>query len=204
MDALGLIDWILTTALVVASWQLYQVMQPTPTANPKNARASAGPSEPVKATVGPASLEEILQRIRQTGSFRDLDSFIEGAKAAYEAVVTAFAAGDVAPIASWLDPAVLKALEEAIADRVARGETLTTTFIGFLSAEPVDAGIDGGSAWVDMRFAAQMVSVTTDREGNVVAGHPRRVDEVTEVWTFSRETRSADPNWTLVATRKDE
>jgi predicted lipid-binding transport protein (Tim44 family) len=35
----------------------------------------------------------------------------------------------------------------------------------------------------------------------VVAGDPESTVEVTDFWTFGRDTRSRDPNWILVGTR---
>jgi predicted lipid-binding transport protein (Tim44 family) len=31
-------------------------------------------------------------------------------------------------------------------------------------------------------------------------GDPDKVADVTDIWTFSRDTRSQDPNWQLIAT----
>ena len=125
MYTISLIDWIMTTALIAASWQLYQVMQPrTPTADADRSHAPSASAEPIKTIVDSKPLDEMLQQIGRTGSFRSLDDFMQGAKLAYEAVVTAFAAGEIAPIAGWLGPAVRKALDDAVAERVARQETL--------------------------------------------------------------------------------
>ncbi|MBI2977938.1 MAG: TIM44-like domain-containing protein, partial [Rhodospirillales bacterium] len=35
---------------------------------------------------------------------------------------------------------------------------------------------------------------------DVVDGNPNAVIEVTDFWTFARDSKSRDPNWTLVAT----
>ncbi|MDP6773755.1 MAG: TIM44-like domain-containing protein [Rhodospirillales bacterium] len=35
----------------------------------------------------------------------------------------------------------------------------------------------------------------------MVEGDPNAIVEVTDFWTFSRDPKSRDPNWTLVATR---
>ena len=43
-------------------------------------------------------------------------------------------------------------------------------------------------------------NVTRDAAGNAVEGDPQQIANVTDVWTFSRNTRSRDPNWLLVAT----
>ncbi|MGH6878784.1 MAG: TIM44-like domain-containing protein, partial [Rhizomicrobium sp.] len=34
----------------------------------------------------------------------------------------------------------------------------------------------------------------------VIEGDPKTVRDVVDVWSFARDTRSSDPNWTLVAT----
>lgn len=200
MYPVSLIDWLMTTALIAASWQLYRVVLP-----PLPADAAAGPKagQPADAsTAGP--LDATLERIRAAGGFTTLEAFMTGAKLAYEAVIVSFAAGDMVPITGWLGPAVRKALEDAIKARMDRQETLSTMFIGFVAAEPIAAGLDDDAAWIDVRFVAQLVSVTKDRDGAVVAGHPRRVEDIAEVWTFSREPHSADPNWMLVATEAAE
>jgi predicted lipid-binding transport protein (Tim44 family) len=39
-----------------------------------------------------------------------------------------------------------------------------------------------------------------DPSGALIEGDPKAPHSVTEVWTFARETRSNDPNWTLIST----
>ena len=59
---------------------------------------------------------------------------------------------------------------------------------------------DVKTAQVTVRFVSQLVSVTRDRDGNVIDGSPDKVTDVTDVWTFARDLSSRDPNWKLVAT----
>ncbi|MBY0430730.1 MAG: TIM44-like domain-containing protein, partial [Rhodospirillales bacterium] len=54
------------------------------------------------------------------------------------------------------------------------------------------------------RFVTDQVNILRDSAGNVVEGDPNRVTEVRDLWTFAREVRSKDPNWTLVATRSQD
>ena len=37
-------------------------------------------------------------------------------------------------------------------------------------------------------------------EDRIVDGDPNQVTEITDIWTFSRDTKSRDPNWKLVET----
>jgi predicted lipid-binding transport protein (Tim44 family) len=49
-------------------------------------------------------------------------------------------------------------------------------------------------------FAAQYISATRDSAGAVTEGDAKAVRNVTDLWTFERNTRSSDPNWRLIAT----
>ena len=51
-----------------------------------------------------------------------------------------------------------------------------------------------------VRFVSQMISVTRDKSGTIVDGNPDKVADITDVWTFARDTSSRDPNWKLVGT----
>lgn len=130
----------------------------------------------------------------------DPDSFLTGARAAYEMIVTAFAAGDRDTLKALLSREVFDGFSGVIADREKRGESIEFTFVGIDKADIVEAGLAGGTAEVTVRFASQLISVTRAKDGSVIDGDPQKVAEVKDVWTFAREARSADPNWKLVAT----
>jgi predicted lipid-binding transport protein (Tim44 family) len=130
----------------------------------------------------------------------DLDAFLGGARAAYEMIVSAFAAGDRDTLKPLLSREVFDGFSGVLAAREARGEKIEFTFVGIDRADVVDAGIETGMEQVTVRFSSQLISVTRARDGSVVEGDPQKVAEVTDVWTFAREVRSSDPNWKLVAT----
>ena len=126
--------------------------------------------------------------------------FLAGARAAYETVVGAFAAGDRETLRRLLTRDVLDNFSRAIDEREGRGETLETTVVGVDSAEVVDARMAGRLAEVTVRFVSHLVNVIRNSSGAVVSGDPG-VKEVTDVWTFVRDVRSSDPNWALAETR---
>ena len=55
-------------------------------------------------------------------------------------------------------------------------------------------------AQITVRFVSQLISVTRDKDGNVIDGDPEKATNITDVWTFARDMSSRDPNWKLVAT----
>jgi predicted lipid-binding transport protein (Tim44 family) len=130
----------------------------------------------------------------------EVDSFISGARWAYEIVVNAFAAGDTETLKPLVSDEVFRNFTDALEARKASGNTVETSIAAIKGAEIVGAALRGRVAEVTVRFVSDLVSVTRNPAGNVVEGHPTAPREVTDIWTFSRDTRSRDPNWTLIAT----
>ncbi len=142
-----------------------------------------------------------LARIRAADPEFDRDAFEAGARAAFEAIVHAFATADTGTLRALLNDEVFENFEQAIRERLNAAETLETTVVGIRSADIVEASMSGHNAIVTVAFVSEQVNVTRDADGEVVEGDPALVADVTDVWTFSRNTRSRDPNWKLVETR---
>jgi predicted lipid-binding transport protein (Tim44 family) len=143
-----------------------------------------------------AGLDAVLEADK---SF-DAGHFIAGARAAYEMIVGAFAAGDRRTLKNLLAREVYDGFDAAIRDRETKGETIESRFVALETAEIIGAEMRGSTAQVTVRFVSQLITATRDKNGNVVDGNPDKVTDVTDVWTFARDLNSRDPNWKLVAT----
>jgi len=141
-----------------------------------------------------------LESIVQTEPAFDPREFIEGAKAAYEAIVVAFAKGDRKTLRALLSRDVGEGFERAIDERERNKQTVETTFVSIDKAEIVAAETRNRVAHITVRFLSNLITATRDAQGNVVDGNAEAVVEVPDVWTFSRQLGSRDPNWQLVAT----
>ncbi|HXW28697.1 MAG TPA: Tim44/TimA family putative adaptor protein [Xanthobacteraceae bacterium] len=130
----------------------------------------------------------------------DVKPFLTGARAAYEMIVTAFAAADRRTLKGLLSREVYDGFDAAIRDRESRGEIVETRFVSIDKADMIGAELRGRAAQITVRFVSQLVSVTHHRSGAVIEGSPDKVTDVTDVWTFARDVASRDPNWKLVAT----
>lgn len=213
MNAFGLVDYVMMIAAVVASWGMYYALQPRPPdgderpASPPLLAAGLAPlawTAPGGEARNPAlPLEGILNRICAASDYPNIDRFLAGARLAYETIITAFAEGNLAPQAHLISDSVRETFEAAITARRQRGETVDLLFIGFRTVDIIDAGMDNGRAWIDVRFVGLTVSATRDGAGRVVAGDSARVVEIAEIWGFERELRSAEPRWLLTATDTD-
>ena len=140
-------------------------------------------------------------RIRAADRDFDPRSFVEGARVAYEMIVTSFAGGDTDTLRPLVADEVYANFAHAIDDRDKRGETVETTILAIKSTDIVEADVNASIAEVTVKFVTEMVTVTRDGDGEVVAGDTRTVRDVTDIWTFARSTKSSDPNWTLIETR---
>ena len=130
----------------------------------------------------------------------DSDHFVEGARKAYEMIVTAFARGDRAALRPLLSDDVFHAFDRVIAEREAKKEKVEFTFVGFRETKITGANLNKSVADVTLSFAAQFISATSDAGGQLIEGDPKAVRDVTDVWSFERNVRASDPNWRLVAT----
>src|ERR1700754_4989871 len=128
--------------------------------------------------------------------------FLEGAKQAYEMIVTAFAQGDRKTLKNLLDKDVYDGFDKAIADREAAGRKIDFTFVGLPKVEIAEAEIDRRDARIAIRFNAEVVQATKDKDGTIIDGDAEKVQSIADEWTFARSPKSRDPNWRLVATNQ--
>jgi predicted lipid-binding transport protein (Tim44 family) len=174
---------------------------------PVAARAPNGPMPDIAAKPsigGPivgTPVASGVARIRAADPNFDESHFIAGARAAFEMIVGAYAAGDAGALRPLLSDEVFANFNRAIEERQKNGHTLSTTLVGIRSAEIIEADLQNRNAVVTVKIVSDQINVTRDGEGKVVEGDPAAVTSVTDIWTFSRNTRARDPNWTLVATR---
>lgn len=170
-------------------------------------QAPLAPADPAptperwKGTAEPGSdLARGLDDIAKEDSTFDPKHFVAGGKSAYEMIVMAFSQGDRRTLKELLSPEVFESFDGAIREREQRGERIERKFVGIDKAEIVSAEMRSRVASLTVRFVSQMISVTRDKAGAIVDGSPESITDVTDVWTFSRDMASRDPNWRLVGT----
>ncbi|MEX0582281.1 MAG: Tim44/TimA family putative adaptor protein [Sneathiella sp.] len=146
-------------------------------------------------------LMQTLGQIRQQDRSFDPTTFVQGAQSAYETIVVAFAKGDRETLNMLLSETVFDNFKTSIQEREERNEVMSTDITAIHSAELTDATLEGSEAEITVSFEAEMISMTKDEDGVVVAGDPQP-HKVNELWTFARNLRSRNPNWLLITTRR--
>ena len=156
---------------------------------------------PPVATEPPAdAVAAGLERIGSVDPGFDPAQFIEGARAAFEMIVGAFAAGEKDRLRPLLSDEVYTPFAAAIDERAAARETLETRIVGLKRLDIVEAGLTGRIARVTVKFVSDQINVLRAHDGSVVDGDPEHPIEKTDFWSFARDTGSSDPNWMLEAT----
>jgi predicted lipid-binding transport protein (Tim44 family) len=131
---------------------------------------------------GPAAAG--LEAIHNADPAFDPRTFLQGARSAYEMIVTAFGNGDREALRPLLDDDVYEAWDEAIAARETDGED-GMQLLRLRKAEIVEASLDeDGVARVAVEFESEL-------------GDGERTTRGDEIWTFKRPVASKDPNWLL-------
>ncbi|MFN0265127.1 Tim44/TimA family putative adaptor protein [Tepidamorphus sp. 3E244] len=159
-------------------------------------------AEPEKEPDTP--LERTLFDIRKIDPTFNAERFVDGAKSAYEMIVTAYANGDRRTLRPLLTRDVYDGFVTAIAERESRGETVQSNFVGIDGAEITDATLASKVATLTVQFTSEMVTATLASDGTVVEGDPTEVSTVTDIWSFTRDLSNRDPNWKLVSTESPD
>ena len=168
---------------------------------PATSKESAWSKSPDVDNEADTVLAQGIAQIRSADSQFDAMEFSGGAQSAFEMILKAFSAGDRETLKNLLSAEVYGNFVHAVDERERLGHTLEDTLVGIKSAEIVEAFMEGRTANVTTKFVSEQITVTRDSEGLIVDGNPNTVTEVTDFWTFARDTGNRDPNWELVATR---
>ena len=154
--------------------------------------------------------ENVLKKVHQekkTNPKEDFDEraqneFLKGAKIAYETIITDFSDNDNKLIASkpLLSKKIYDDFNKALKDRSDRGHYAEITFIGIKSADIKEHKKIDKAIQVTVDFVGEIITCIRDKEKKIISGSPDKIKTIYDTWTFSRDIKSASPNWLLVNT----
>ena len=146
-----------------------------------------------------ASVEKNLNS--ETFDEKAKKEFLKGAQIAYETIVTNFSKGKLKDIKSLLDLNVYEQFNSALNERNSKNYSSETTFVGINSAEIKDHKQNKNMLEVTVEFVSEIISCIKDKENKVISGDPEKIKKVHDVWKFSKDSRSNNPNWLLIDTQ---
>jgi predicted lipid-binding transport protein (Tim44 family) len=156
----------------------------------------------------PAQFDKILKesvsnqtvKIKKTFDKKDQIEFLNGAKIAYETIITDFSDNDnkITNSKPLLNKAIYNQFNEALRERSARGYHAEITFIGINSAEIKEHKKIDQILNVTVDFIAEVITCIKDKDKKIISGNPEKIKKIYDTWVFSRDTSSTNPNWQLV------
>ena len=128
--------------------------------------------------------------------------FLKGARIAYETIITDFSDSDNKLIASkpLLSKKIHDQFKEALLDRENKGHFAEITFIGIKSAVVKTHKKIEDSLEVTVDFVSEIITCIKDKDKKIIAGDGEKIKKVYDTWVFSKDIKSANPNWLLIDT----
>ncbi len=158
----------------------------------------------------PSQFEKVLNNIQSEKKIYPKENFddeaqkefIQGAKIAYETIITDFSDNDNKLIASkpLLSKKIHDQFEGALKERSKRGHYAEITFIGVNSAKIKEHKKIDKILNVTVDFVSEVITCIRDKDKKIISGNPEKIKKIYDTWVFSRDTRSSNPNWQLVDT----
>ena len=156
----------------------------------------------------PPQFEEILKNVqldknlKRNENFDDKakKEFLDGAKIAYETIITDFSDNDNKLTTSkpLLSNKIFDQFNDALKERNTKGHYAEITFIGINSAIIKEHKKNNSILQVTVDFVGEVITCIRDREKKIISGNPEQIKKIYDTWIFSRDTKSTNPNWQLV------
>ena len=127
--------------------------------------------------------------------------FLKGAKSAYEMIVTSFAEGDKNVLKPLLNKEIFQNFSNEIDYRKKENVKSEFTFVGIKSAKIKNFEKKDNIYFFTVNFVSEIITCKKDKNDKVVEGNPDIIKTVNDVWKFSKNMWSRNPNWYLVETQ---
>ncbi len=131
--------------------------------------------------------EKKLEVVYVTVDSFDHKIFLEGAKKAFEIIITAFNKGDKKTLNNLVSKDVYAAFESAIDSG---SNNPNSQFYSLVVDGIEDAKVAGGKITIAVNFISEQI--LSDNEENIVKNK--------DTWVFEKPENSTEPSWTLVST----
>ena len=130
--------------------------------------------------------------------------FLQGATAAFNMILTAYADGDQAQLKRLLSYDLLKSFTQTINERVAAKESLEINVNEIREVSILNAEVVESVASITLHFHSTQTRIAQDENGNIMDDSDTEPREFIDIWTFERDLTLSDPNWKLAETESDD
>lgn len=148
----------------------------------------------------PKNLQKEFAEAKQLDPTLTLAKFVEGAEAAFEMVLEAFAKNKQDTLKFLLSNDIYKDFEKELKKREKSEKEASTTLVSMEETEVLDVEVDGNICQIMVKFVSEQINFVKNKAGKIIEGSKSQIDHVTDIWTFERNLKSKKPNWTVVST----
>ena len=156
----------------------------------------------------PPQFEEVLKNVNLEKNFKQpqtfdenaIKEFLNGAKIAYETIITDCSDNDnkITTSKSLLSDKIYNQFRDALRERNSKGHFAEITFIGVNSAKIKEHKKVNSILQVTVDFVGEVITCIKDKEKKIISGDPEKIKKIYDTWIFSRDTKSNNPNWLLI------
>ncbi|PPR38777.1 MAG: hypothetical protein CFH30_01018 [Alphaproteobacteria bacterium MarineAlpha8_Bin1] len=143
-------------------------------------------------------INSVLSKICQYNNDFSLESFIDGAKKAFEYIIKSYSQDKIDSLKKLVSKDMLDIFSTEIKNRKKRKQSLDITLIGIEKPEITKAEITSKNLTkITLKFITEQIQITKNSKGEIIEGDSNQILSITEFWTFSKKITNKDPNWTL-------
>ena len=147
-------------------------------------------------------IKEDTKKTNNSFDEKEQEDFLNGARIAYETIITDFSDSDNKLIASkpLLGKKIHEQFKEALIEREDKGHFAEITFIGIKSALVRSHKKKEDNLEVTVDFVSEIITCIKDKDKKIISGDGEKIKTVYDKWVFSKDMKSTNPNWFLIDT----
>ena len=128
----------------------------------------------------------------------EISSFCDGAKKAFEYILTEYSSDNLKALKNLVSENIYKAFEDQVNLRAKNKEKLEITVISVKNPEIKSVNLEKKYvAYFKLLFDSEQVQVTKNSNDEIIDGDNNQILQIKEIWTFSKNLKSKNPNWIL-------
>ncbi len=136
-------------------------------------------------------------KIREKSSDFYLHKFIKNAEKAFELIITAFVNNDKQSLKKLTSAAISEKFSQEAEQIKSNKQKLDINLISVETQKIKDIKITADQAELTLVFLSEQISQVTDSSGQLVSGDAKKIQEISDIWTFSKDLSKKDPIWLL-------
>ena len=143
-------------------------------------------------------INSVINEILKIDDKFEISSFCDGARKAFEYILTEYSANNLKALERLVSKTIYKTFEDQINLRAKNKEKLEITVISVKNPEITNVKLEKKYiAYFKLLFDSEQVQVTKNSNDQVIDGDNNQILQIKEIWTFSKNLKSKDPNWIL-------